>query len=119
MDYTNNLKDRLFHFAIRCIKFLRKLPTKDEYKIIKYQLIKASTSAGANYNESQAATTKADFHNKTKISLREMIESNYWLKITDAIIDIKIDQEELDFLINESEELIKILSTIANKTKKQ
>ncbi len=118
MNYRNDLKDRLFHFAVRCIKFLRTLPTRDEYKIIKYQLIKASSSSGANYTESQAATTKPDFHNKTKISLREMIESSYWLNIIDAIIDIKIDQKELKYLIKESDELIKILSTIANKTKK-
>jgi four helix bundle protein len=94
------------------------LPSRDEYKIIKYQLIKSSTSSGANYNEAQAATTKADFHNKTKISLREMIESNYWLTIIDMIVDVKIDREELKYLIKESEELLKILSTIANKTKK-
>jgi len=118
MDYSSDLKERLFHFATRCIKFLRTLPTRDEYKIIKYQLIKASTSSGANYNEAQAATTKADFHNKVKISLREIIESNYWLNILDAIVDVKIDRDELLSLIKESEELIKILGTIANKTKK-
>ncbi len=118
MEYNSDLKNRLLHFATRCIKFLRSLPSRDEYKIIKYQLIKSSTSSGANYNEAQAATTKADFHNKTKISLREMIESNYWLTIIDMIVDVKIDREELKYLIKESEELLKILSTIANKTKK-
>ncbi len=90
MEHQNDLSERLFHFAVRCIKFLRKLPTTEEYRIIKYQLIKASTSSGANYNESQASTSRADFHNKVKISLREMIEANYWLKIIKSIIDIFI-----------------------------
>ncbi len=50
-------------------------------KIIKYQLAKSSTSAGANYEESQAGSSKADFNNKVRIALREMRESNYWLRI--------------------------------------
>jgi four helix bundle protein len=81
----SDLSERLFEFAVRCIKYLRTLSYDTEYKIIRYQLIKSSTSAGANYEESQGATSKADFHNKVKISLREMKESNCWLKIIKAI----------------------------------
>ena len=45
----NDLSERLLNFAVRCIKFLRKLPDNTEYKVIRYQLIKSSTSSGANY----------------------------------------------------------------------
>jgi len=47
-----------------------------------------------------------------------MLESNYWLRILKEIIDMKIELTELKWLINESNELDKILGTIANKTKK-
>ena len=118
MEKQNDLSKRLFTFAVRCIKFLRTLSGASEYKIIKYQLIKSSTSSGANYEESQGAISKADFHNKIKISLKEMLESNYWLRILKEILDIEVNVKALNWLINESTELNKILGTIANKTKK-
>jgi len=59
----NDLSKRLLKFAINVITLLRKLPNTLEYKVIKYQLIKASTSSGANYEEAQGASSKADFTN--------------------------------------------------------
>ena len=73
----NDLEKRLFDFAVRTIEFLRTLPVASEYKVIQYQLTKSSTSSGANYEEAQAGSSKADFTNKVRIALREMRESNY------------------------------------------
>jgi four helix bundle protein len=81
----NDLNERLFNFAIRCIKFLRTLPNSSEYSVIKYQLTKSCTSSGSNYEEAQAGSSRADFNNKIRISLREMRESNYWLRIINGI----------------------------------
>ncbi len=115
----NDLSERLLNFAVRCIKFLRKLPDNTEYKVIRYQLIKSSTSSGANYDEAQAGSSKADFHNKVNISLREMKESKYWLKVLNAIMDFDYNKDEFSWLNNESNELSKILGSIASKTKKK
>ena len=112
----NNLSERIFIFSVKVIKFLRTLPYNEENQIIRHQLIKSATSVGANYEESQAASSKADFHNKIKISLKEMMESKYWLKVIKAIIFKK--DSELDFLLSEAEELSKILGAIAVKTKR-
>lgn len=79
-----NLNDRLFNFAVRVLKFLKKLPITPEMNVIRYQLAKCSTSSGANYEEAQAGSSKPDFNNKVRISLREMRESNYWLRIIKA-----------------------------------
>lgn len=106
---------RLFDFAVRVIKFCRQLPKSKEYDIIKNQLIKSATSSGANYEEAQGASSKADFVNKIKIALKEMRESNYWIRI---IISIKETENELDFLLKESEELKKILGAISSKSNK-
>lgn len=114
----NDLKPRLFNFAVRVIKFLRTLPLNPENKIIRYQLTKSSTSSGANYEEAQAGSSKADFIYKTEISLKEMRESNYWLRIINSIHnDKEIELTELEFLVNESDELKKILGAIVKKTK--
>ena len=114
----NELQNRLFHFAVRCLKFIRTLPDFSEYKVIKYQLAKSSTSSGSNYEEAQAGSSKADFNNKARISLREMRESNYWLRITKSITEKDIDFRELDWLIQESKELKNILGSIVQKTRK-
>jgi four helix bundle protein len=65
----NDLTERLLAFAVSVILFLRRVSNTEEYMIIKRQLIKSSTSAGANYEESQGASSSADFTNKVRISL--------------------------------------------------
>jgi len=109
------LGQRLFDFAINVILFMRKLPHGKEYDVIKYQLTKSATSSGANYEEAQAASSKLDFKNKINISLREMRESSYWLKIIERIYP---SDKGLDQLKKESEELKKILGSISSKFKR-
>ena len=113
----NNLTERLFKFAVDVIKYLRTLPNTPEYKIIRYQLTKSSTSSGANYEEAQAGSSRADFSNKVRISLREMRESNYWLRIIKNINEKSDDL--LNDLITESTELKNILGSIVQKTRKK
>ncbi len=111
----NDLEQRLFKFAVRTIKYLRKLPSIEEFKVIRYQLTKSSSSSGANYEEAQAGSSKADFNNKTRISLREMRESNYWLRLIRELIES--EDSELTTLLKESNELKNILGTIVQKTR--
>lgn len=111
----NDLLERTFLFGVACLKYLRKLPSDLEYRLIRYQLGKSSTSLGSNYEESQAGSSKADFKNKVKISLRETRESNYWLRIIQALEEGK--NEELEKLLRESTELKNIFGAIVNNTK--
>ncbi|MEA2076985.1 MAG: four helix bundle protein [Candidatus Marinimicrobia bacterium] len=81
----NELAQRLFDFSVRSLKLTSNLPNTPEFKVIRHQLAKSATSSGVNYEESQAGSSKADFTNKIRISLREMRESNYWLRIIKSI----------------------------------
>lgn len=110
------LGKRLFDFAVRVIKYCRTFPRLKEYDIIKYQLVKSSTSSGSNYEEAQGAISKPDFINKINISLKEMRESNYWLRIIREISEL---DNELILLIKESEELKNILGSIYSKSSKK
>jgi four helix bundle protein len=110
-----DLEKRLFDFAVKVIKFLRTLPSTPENKVIKYQLTKSATSSGANYEEAQAGSSKPDFANKVRIALREMRESNYWLRIIEGINDKH--NAELVCLIQESKELKLILGSIVQKSR--
>ncbi|MFP4622449.1 MAG: four helix bundle protein, partial [Bacteroidales bacterium] len=99
------------------ILMLKFLPSTPEAMTIRHQLSKASTSGGANYEESQAGSSRADFSNKIRISLREVKESNYWLRLIQRCQLIQNEQSKtkLKFLIEESSELTKILASILNK----
>ena len=111
------LSNRLLRFTIDVILLLRKFPNTQKNKIIKFQLIKSSSSSGANYEEAQGGSSRADFRNKVFISLKEMRESNYWLKVLDGVSnDVRI-KEENTRLINESGELKNILGSIVSKMK--
>ncbi len=111
----NELSKRLFDFSVRVIKYTRKLPKSKENDVIVYQLIKSVTSAPSNYEEAQAASSRADFKNKVNISLKEMRETNFWLRLLKAL-DNKSD--DLDYLIAESKELKDILGAICSKVSK-
>lgn len=113
-----DLADRLFQFAVRVIKFLKYLHNNPEFNNIRYQLSKSSSSSGANYEEAQAAFSKPDFLYKIDISLKEMRESNYWLRLINATCNFEGDiKAELAYLINESSELKNILGKIASSTR--
>ena len=108
----NELQKRLFKFAVDVLKLLRRLTGGVDLKIISYQLGKAATSSGANYEEAQAAVSRTDFGYKVSISLKEMRESNYWLRI---LHELYSDDSEIDRLIKESSELKNILGSITKK----
>ena len=115
-EKKNDLCDRLFEFAVRVIEFLKTLPYSPENKTIRTQLSKSACSSGANYEEAQSGSSKADFTNKVRISLREMRESNYWLRIIKRTVN-EINISELDYLIQESTELKNILGSIVQKSR--
>jgi four helix bundle protein len=68
---------------------------------------------GANYEESQS-TTKKEFPVKIRISLREALETRYWLRFIKRLSII--ENQKLDLVLFECIELIKILKSILSKT---
>ena len=109
----NDLCDRLLKFAVSVILYLRTIKNTVETMDMKRQLVKSSTSSGANYEESQGSPTKPDAKTKIGISLKEMRESNYFLRIFNHlnIGDVK----QCEYLVKESSELKLILASIINK----
>ncbi|MFZ4400310.1 MAG: four helix bundle protein [Bacteroidales bacterium] len=108
----HDIGERLLRFSINVILVLRKLENSIENNVIKYQLIKSATSVGANYEESQAGSSKLDFINKVKILLKEMRETYYWLKITYKTLLSNKNEKDVLELLDESEQLKKILGAI-------
>jgi len=113
-----DIYDRVFGFTVRTVKFIEKLPESVSLAEYGRQLIKSSGSMGANLEEADGALTKKDFVNRIGIARRETRESRHWLKLLNALASVHntTDKEELDWLINESTEILLILSSIIIKT---
>lgn len=113
MKRKNDLSERLLQFVVDVTLYLRTVKNTVETMDTKRQIIKASTSSGANYEESQGSPAKPDVKTKIGISLKEMRESNYFLRIYSRL---KLgDAEKNAYLVNESSELKRILASILNK----
>jgi four helix bundle protein len=110
----NELHERLKAFAVTVYKLTCKFRNEPMLADNISQLIRSSASPGANYGEAQSASSTRDFNNKIRICLKEMRESNYWLLY---FYEIFPEKAELPSLIDESEQLCKILSSIAFKTR--
>lgn len=109
------LEKRTKEFAIRIIRFAATLPYGKVGDVIRYQLVKAGTSVGANYREANRAEPRNDFVHKKGIVEKEASESQYWLEICD---ETQLgDQTQRKWLLNESGELVAIF-TISGRTAK-
>ncbi|MDR6940747.1 four helix bundle protein [Mucilaginibacter pocheonensis] len=75
------LKQRTKKFAIDIIRFIEELPHKHSLDILSRQLLRSSTSIGANYRSACRGKSTADFINKIIIVEEEADESVYWLEL--------------------------------------
>lgn len=110
-----DLEERTYEFA-RNIRDLVKLIPKS-ISNIEYckQISRSSGSVAANYIEANESLSKKDFVMRIKISRKEAKETKLWLNLIDLENKIKL-KSELDKLIQESIELVKIFNSILNKS---
>jgi len=110
---TYDLEGRTQEFAKKCrilVRGLQKdIPNREDGK----QLVRASGSVAANYIEANESFSKKDFLYRIKISRKESKESRLWLNL----ILTETDQFDLHkYLLQESEELLRIFSSIIKKS---
>lgn len=114
MDKPYDLEERVENFALDVRQFVRSLqldlPNKEDAK----QVVRSSGSIGANYIEANESLGDKDFKFRTKIARKEAKETRFWLRLIDTLGDNELEKSRLG-LIQEAEELLKILSAIINK----
>jgi len=110
-----DLEERTLNFAKRVREFVKKIPRTIANIEDGKQLIKSSGSIGANYIEANEALSKKDFSMRIKISRKEAKESRFWLRLIYTGNNKMLEQERAD-LIQETTELIKIFSSILDKS---
>lgn len=100
------LKKRTKEFAHRCVKLALALPQGPLGDHIRKQLIKCSTSVGANYRAACIAQSKAGFVSKLSIVVEEVDESCFWLEFT--IEEKRLNEKQVAPLLSEGNELTSI-----------
>ncbi|GEM54546.1 four helix bundle protein [Flavobacterium branchiophilum] len=116
---AQDLKFRTKKFAIDCWKLCRHFPNSREYNAYVNQLIRCSSSVGANYRASQRGKSTADFINKLKIVEEEADESHFFLELLFEIYDLKEDSVKIEInrLLKEANELVSIMVASINTAK--
>jgi four helix bundle protein len=115
---SRNLAERLFAFALRIIRLCQELQERPGVgRMVSYQLFKAGTSIGANYEEAQAGQSRADFISKNAICLKEARETFYWWRLLVAAEIVSLDS--LGGLLAESEQITKIFGSIVCRSREK
>ena len=112
-DKKYDLEERTAKFGESVIKLCRNIKQDNITASIINQLIRSSTSIGANYMEANGASSKKDFVNKIFICKKESQETKHWLRMISSSVGENI-KEELEKISKECQELVFIFQKIAN-----
>ena len=115
IEFRENLKIRLRQFVLDLIRLCKSLPREDDAIILKKQLLRSGSSVYANYRAANRARSKAEFFSKLSIVVEEADETLFWIEM--FIDGGFIVEEKLFELRNESEEILKLMSSYRSKLK--
>lgn len=104
---SEEMKRRTKGFAIKVAQLTQRLPDTTVNRAYKNQIIRSSSSVGANYRASRRAKSKPDFINKLKIVEEELDESLFFLELLEVFNEDFI--LEIKELYKEGESLLKII----------
>ena len=111
-----DILERTFEFSVRIVNLCVRVGERQgAQRKIGDQLLRSGTSIGANLEEGQAGQSRADFISKNAIALKEARETSYWFRLLKATA--LADSDVVGELLNEVEELKRILGAIVSRAK--
>ena len=113
----NVLIDKSIDFGARIVKLHRFLVKTKHEAVLSKQILRSGTSVGANINESQYGSSKADFIAKLHIALKETAETEYWLHLLQK--SDYLDDNLSASLLNDCLEIKRILIASINTAKEK
>ena len=111
-----DLDSRMIHFSVKVIKFIESLPKSNSGCYFSDQILRSAASAVLNYSEAQGAESRRDFIHKVKLSLKELRETYAGLRIIRNLYSF--NDSEINWMIDETNQLISILVTSINTARK-
>lgn len=111
-----DIKERTFQFSKHIILLIQETEYEQKFYPVFNQLLRSATSVGANVAEGKSGSSKNDFLKFQIIALKSANETKYWLRLIRETL--LVNEKRFDDLINEIDEISKILATIIIKNKK-
>jgi len=112
---VSDIRERCFEFSLGVINYIESIKVEKIYYSIIDQLLRSSTSIGANVIEGKSVHSKKDFIKFYEIALKSANETKYWLMIIKD--GLKINSDIAAKLFIEADEISRILASIIIKTK--
>ena len=103
-----DIKHRSYNFSKDIVLYVGALKIEKVYFSIFDQLVRSTTSIGANLVEGRAGSSKNDFIKFNTIALKSANETKYWLCLIRDTIET--DKQKISAFINEADELSKIIA---------
>ena len=110
------LEERTAKFGENTIKFCQTINQNIITKPIINQVIRSSTSIGANYMEANAGSSKKDFKDKIHLCKKETQETKHWLRMIATAVPEQ--SNECRILWQEAQELTLIFEKIISSLNK-
>jgi len=111
-----NIKHRAFYFSKDIVLFIGRQKYDRIYFSLFDQLIRSSTSIGANLVEGISGASKNDFIKFHVIALKSANETKYWLSLIKETLEL--DKESLSIFLKEANEIANIIASIIINSKK-
>jgi len=114
INKQNIIVNKTVQFSLEMILYCEML-CKERKFVVANQLLKSSTSIGANVMEAQHAESPTDFLHKMKIAVKEANETYYWLHLCEKSIGYHYEMKYQQYI----EDILNILSKIIITTKQR
>ena len=117
MGKENVVKEKSYAFALRMIKAYKFLSAEQKEFVLSKQMLRSGTAVGALIREAEFAQSTPDFIHKLSVALKEANETEYWILLLND--SEYISKQAFVSIHSDCVELIKMLTSIINTTKKK
>jgi four helix bundle protein len=109
VEFKDEFKRRVYKLALDVIRLVDRLPVEQASRIISDQLLRSTTSIGANVIEAQAASSRKDYINFFAHALKSANECKFWLELLRD--SGRGDKDSVNRLLREATEIANIMAT--------
>ncbi len=103
-----DIGSRSFKFSLMIFKLVGILEVPTNYRFLLNQLLRSSTSIGANIVEGKSSSSRKELTRYYQISLKSANETNYWLRLLKE--GLNLDQNLFAPVLDELDQICKILA---------
>jgi len=107
--FKDEFNKRVYRFAVDVIAFVDQMPAEQASRLITDQLLRRTTSIGANVVEAQAASSRKGYTSFLTNAVKSANECRFWLGLLGD--SSRGDRETINRLLKEATDIANVLAT--------